>query len=274
MKKLLSILIFLMATNVFAQNPTSTVPLPPDIAAIKKKNALVVAMYKRDTPPFFSGTGQDIVGLDAEIARRIGDMLGVPVQFRKEAESFADAVEMVRSGAADIAVSKLSITGPRLMVVRFSVPYLKLKQAMIVNRLWISQNARGRETFEVIRDFNGRISFMRNSSYDTFARINWPRATFVPADDWNTVIKDVMSGKIAAGFRDEFEVKKIAFENPEAAISTKIVTLSDSVDNLAVAVNYQATHLLPMIDFIIRNEFGNLDNRKMMDRYKSSQPKK
>ena len=258
----------------YAQSPTSTIPLPPDIAAIKKKNLLVVGMYKKDTPPFFSGEGDNIKGLDAEIANRIGAVLGVPVQFRRDAESFSEVVEQVRSGAADIAVSKLSITGPRVLVVQFSTPYLKLKQAMIVNRLWLSQNSKGRETYEVLRDFNGRISFMRNSSYDTFARINFPKATFVPADDWGMVIKDVMSGKISAGFRDEFEIKKIAFEHPEAAISTKTVTISDSVDNIAVAVNYQSTHLLTIANFVVRNEFGNVDSKRLMDRYKSSQPVK
>jgi len=269
MKKLLILLLILFSSIAHAQLATSTAPLPADVAAIKKKNVLVVAMTKKDNPPFFSGEGDDIKGLDVEIARRIGIMLGVPVQFRRDAESFAEVVEQVRTNGADIAVSKLSITGPRLLAVRFSVPYIKLKQAMIINRLWLSKNTRGRETYEVIRNFDGKISFIRNSSYDTFARINFPKATFLPEDSWNTIIDNVMSGKIAAGYRDEFEIKKISFENPAAAISTKTVTISDSVDNIAVAVNYNSTHLLSIIDFVIGNEFHNVDTKRLMDRYKA-----
>lgn len=269
MKKLLTLLLLVVSLGAWAQMPNSTAQLPPDIAAIKKKNVLTVAMTKKDNPPFFSGEGDAIKGLDVDIARRIGTILGVPVEFRRDAESFAEVVEQVRLNKADIAVSKLSVTGPRLQVVRFSAPYVKLKQSLIVNRLWLSQNLKGREVYEVIRHFDGRISFIRNSSYDTFARTNFPGATFQPEDSWDTIVAKVMSGEYAAGYRDEFEIKKISFEKPEAAISTKAITISDSVDNIAVAVHWNSTHLWSVVDYIVRNEFNNIDTKKLMERYKS-----
>ena len=90
MKKLLTSLMILVSSVVYAQLPTSTVPLPADIAAIKKKNVLIVSMTKKDVPPFFSGDAENIRGLDVEIARRIGVLIGVPVEFRRDAESFAE----------------------------------------------------------------------------------------------------------------------------------------------------------------------------------------
>ena len=269
MKKLLLTLFVLFSSIVSAQMSTSTVPLPTDIAAIKKANVLIVAMTKKDNPPFFSGDEDNIRGLDVEIARRIGILLGVPVQFRRDAESFAEVVEQVRTGGADIAVSKLSITGPRLLTVRFSDPYIKLKQAMIINRLWLSQNSQGREVHEVLRTFNGKISFIKNSSYDTFARANFPKAVYTPEESWDTIINNVTNGAIAAGYRDEFEIKKISFEKPEAAITTKTVTISDSIDNIAVAVNYNSTHLLSIVNHVIKNEYSNIDTKRLMDRYKA-----
>ena len=257
-----------------AQMAGSTVPLPVDIAAIKKANVLIVAMTKKDVPPFFSGEGDNIHGLDVEIAQRIGVLLGVPVQFRRDAESFAEVVEQVRDGRADIAVSKLSVTGPRLQVVRFSEPYIKLRQSLIINRLWLSQNSQGKETYQVIRDFNGKISFIKNSSYDTFARINFPNATFLPEEKWDVIIDRVTRGDIAAAYRDEFEIKKISFEKPDAAISTKTITISDSVDYIAVAVNPKAIQLLSMVNYVIRNEYNNIDTKKLMDRYKAEKKDK
>ena len=269
MKKLLLLLFVLISSVVHAQLPTSTVPLPADIAAIKKANVLVVAMTKKDNPPFFSGEGDDIKGLDVEIARRIGVMLGVPVQFRRDAESFAEVVEQVRDGRADVAVSKLSVTAPRLQVVKFSTPYVKLRQSLVLNRLWLSQNSQGREVYQVIRNFNGKISFIRNSSYDTFARVNFPNAVFLPEDKWDVIIDKVTRGDIAAAYRDEFEIKKIAFEKPDAAITTKSITISDSVDNIAVAVNPKAVQLLSIVDYVIKTEYSNIDTKKLMDRYKA-----
>ena len=269
MKKLLASVVLLLAAVASAQMPASTVPLPADIAAIKKANVLVVAMTKKDVPPFFSGEGDEIRGLDVEIARRIGVLLGVPVQFRRDAESFAEVVEQVRDGRADIAVSKLSVTGPRLQVVRFSDPYVRLRQSLVINRLWLSQNSKGREVYQVIRDFNGKISFIKNSSYDTFARVNFPNATFLPEEKWDVIIDRVTRGDIAAAYRDEFEIKKIAFEKPEAAISTKSITISDSVDNIAIAVNPKSVQLLTIVNYVIKNEYNNIDTKKLMDRYKA-----
>ena len=269
MKKLLASVVLLLASVASAQMPASTIPLPADIAAIKKANVLVVAMTKKDNPPFFSGEGDDIRGLDVEIARRIGVLLGVPVQFRRDAESFAEVVEQVRDGRADIAVSKLSVTGPRLQVVRFSDPYVRLRQSLVINRLWLSQNSKGREVYQVIRDFNGKISFIKNSSYDTFARVNFPNATFLPEEKWDVIIDRVTRGDIAAAYRDEFEIKKIAFEKPEAAISTKSITISDSVDNIAIAVNPKSVQLLTIVNYVIKNEYSNIDTKKLMDRYKA-----
>jgi ABC-type amino acid transport substrate-binding protein len=269
MKKLLLLLTMLFSVVAHAQLSTSTVPLPADIAAIKKANVLIVAMTKKDNPPFFSGEGDDIKGLDVEIARRIGVLLGVPVQFRRDAESFAEVVEQIREGKADVAVSKLSVTGPRLQVVRFSDPYIKLRQSLVINRLWLSQNSQGREVYQVIREFNGKISFIRNSSYDTFARTNFPNAVFLPEDKWDVIIDKVTRGDIAAAYRDEFEIKKISFEKPEAAISTKTITISDSVDNIAIAVNPKSLQLLSIINYVIKNEYNNIDTKKLMDRYKA-----
>ena len=274
MKKLLTLFLVLVASWSApsmgqAQMANSTVPLPADIAAIKKANVLVVAMTKKDNPPFFSGEGDDIRGLDVEIARRIGVLLGVPVQFRRDAESFAEVVEQVRDGRADVAVSKLSVTGPRLQVVRFSDPYIKLRQSLVINRLWLSQNSQGREVYQVIREFNGKISFIRNSSYDTFARTNFPNAVFLPEDKWDVIIDKVTRGDIAAAYRDEFEIKKIAFEKPDAAITTKSITISDSVDNIAIAVNPKSLQLLSIINYVIKNEYNNIDTKKLMDRYKA-----
>jgi ABC-type amino acid transport substrate-binding protein len=269
MKKLITLIFLLFASVVYAQLATSTIPLPADIAAIKKANVLVVTMTKKDNPPFFSGEGDAIHGLDVEIAQRIGVLLGVPVQFRRDAESFAEVVEQVRDGKADIAVSKLSVTGPRLQVVRFSTPYVKLRQSMIINRLWLSQHSQGREVYQVIRSFDGKISFIRNSSYDTFARINFPNAQFLPEDKWDVIIEKVTKGEIAAAYRDEFEIKKIAFEKPDAAISTKSITISDSVDNIAIAVNPKSIQLLSVVNYVIKNEYNNIDTKKLMDRYKA-----
>ena len=267
MKKLLLFVLFVC-------NLSLAEPLKPadsfksDVDAIKERNFLVVAMTKKDSIPFFSGDESNTHGLDVDIAKSIGLIMNIPVRFRRDAESFAEVVEQVKDGRADLAVSKLSITGPRLLTVSFSAPYVKLKQAMIVNRLWISQNSGGQEVYPVIRNFNGRLSFIKDTSYDTFARVNFPNAEFIPKTNWDEIVDDVIEGRSAGGYRDELEIKKTILQKPRAALSTKTITISDRVDNIAVAVNKNSPRLLAIINHVIANEYNNISTKKLIERYK------
>ena len=76
-------------------NPTNALPLsapllgtntpltlPNDIAQIKAKNVIVVAIKSGDVPPFFAGEGDDIRGLDVEISKKIAEILKVDVKFK------------------------------------------------------------------------------------------------------------------------------------------------------------------------------------------------
>lgn len=239
--------------------------LPPDIAEIKKSGQLVVAMTSFDNLPFYGGTADNLQGLDVEIGRRIAAILAVKPVFRRDAATFQDVVEQVRRGEANVAISKLSITPPRLATVKFSDPYVKLHQGLLVNRLWLSKNDHGRDVADVIRNLNGSIGYIRNTAYETFAKLNFPHAQYEPRDAWDQVVLDVNSGKIAVAYRDEFEIKKITLEHPESSITTKSVTLTDSTDYIAAVVDWRSDQLLQVVNFVIRNDFANIDVRKLIE---------
>ena len=261
MKKLfLAIILSIVgAASVYAQ-PS----YPSDIQEIKNRGRLIVAMTNFDNPPFYGGSSSNMAGLDVNIAKRVAKILDVPIEYNRVSKSFAEVVDQVSSGRADVALSKLSITGPRMNVVKFSTPYVRLNQAMIVNRLWLSQHAKTGEEEGAIRSFNGSIAFIANSSYDTFARIAFPKATYNPESSWLNIVDGVISGKFSAGFRDEFEIKRIILERPNASIHTKTVVLTDAVDNIAAAVNSNSTHLLSIVDYVIKNEFNNINIKQLI----------
>jgi polar amino acid transport system substrate-binding protein len=242
---------------------------PPDITRIQQSGQLVVAMTEFDSLPFYGKCADQLQGIDIDIAQAVANLLEVRLVVRRDAKSFADVVEQVRDHKVDMAASKLSITGPRMAMVRFSHPYMQLKQALIVNRLWLSQHGEGRDAADVIRQFDGSIAFIANSSYSTFAKKYFPHAQPQPNTSWDHIVQGVMAGTIAAGYRDEFEIKRIAWDYPQASITTKTVTLTDSVDNLAVAVPHTDTALLAVVDFVIDNNFTGIDVRKLIHRYQS-----
>ena len=240
--------------------------LPPDIAAIRQANKLTVGMTSFDASPFYSGSATNPVGLDADIARRVAETIGVPVAFRRDAPTFNDVVEQVRRGDADLALSKLSITPGRLVMVRFSEPYAVLHPSLLVNRLWLTRNGAGRDESEVVRSLDGPVSFIRNTLYDTNARAMFPKATFLPHDSWNEVVDDVISGRAAAAFRDEFEIRKVTMNRPEAGLATKSVILTDRNDYIAAVVGIQSVQLLQIVNFVLRDSFGVVSTKDLLAR--------
>ena len=265
MIKLISV--FFVVSLVFIQSSYAQVT-PPEIAEIKKTGQLVVSMTSFDNLPFYGQSkDQEVIGLDADIARNVAQLLNVKVVFRRDATTFQDVVEQVRRGESNLAISKLSITPPRLAVVRFSDPYVKLHQALLVNRLWLSQNENGRSTPEVIRDLNGNIAFIKNTAYETFAKSNFPKAIYEPRDTWDQVLESVIKGKVAVAYRDEFEIKRISIERPESNLTTKAVTLIDSTDYIAAVVDFRSTQLLEIVNFVIKNNFNNIDVKKLINMY-------
>jgi ABC-type amino acid transport substrate-binding protein len=269
MRKLMAA--FFVVSLVFIQSAYAQVT-PPEIAEIKKSGQLVVSMTSFDNLPFYGQSkDQEVIGLDAEIAKKVAQLLGVKVVFRRDAPTFQDVVEQVRRGESNLAISKLSITPPRLAVVRFSDPYVRLHQALLVNRLWLSKNENGRPTPEVIRNLNGRIAFIKNTAYETFAKSNFPSAIYEPRDNWSQVLEDVISGRVAVAYRDEFEIKRISIERPDSNLTTKAITLVDSTDYIAAVVDFRSTQLLEIVNFVIRNDFNNIDVKKLINMYQTIQ---
>ena len=254
--------------TVFCVSVSAQTVYPPEIDEIKKRGKLIVAVTAFDTPPFYGGSIDNMSGLDVEIAKKVAKILSVPVVFNRDATSFAGVIDQVVGGKADMAISKLSITGPRMNVVKFSTPYVKLHQAMIVNRLWLSQNTKNGDQESAIKNFNGSISFIANSSYDTFARTLFPKALYKPETSWDNIVNSVISGRYSSGFRDEFEIKRLIIEKPTASIHTKTVVFADSVDNIAAAVPPGSTHLLMIIDHVIKNEYNNIDVKMLISMLK------
>lgn len=224
-------------------------PLAPDIQRIKDRGVLLISMYQRDNPPFYAmdARGQ-MSGFDVEIMRSFARRLGVRPVFVRAGFTFDAVVDMVARGEADVAISKISRTFPRAMRVAYTKPYLKLRQALLVNRLQLAQVSNGREAEDTIRTLRGKVGVLAGSSYEQFAHQKFPNAEIVGYPDWPRLVQAVSKGDVTAAFRDEVEIKKIIKAQPEILFTLRTVVLTDTVDPIAVAVNPQDTTLLTLLN--------------------------
>jgi polar amino acid transport system substrate-binding protein len=225
--------------------------LAPDIARIVGRGELVVAMFSADSPPFFSEKHGVLRGIDVDLARTIGKELGVPVRFDRSGATVDAVVEMVGQGRADLAIGRLGRSLRRSQMVLFSVPYLMLGHALLINRVRFAEVAGDRPFNQVIRAFKGDIGVIANTSWVEFARRNFPMAAVRPYPDWQTLVDAVTHGEVTTAYRDELEVRGVLQRDPRLALTLRTVTFNDAQSALSVMVGVRDTTLLHFVNEVI-----------------------
>lgn len=229
----------------------------PDIARILNRGELIVAMVATDTPPFFSEKNGVMVGIDIDLVNEIAAELKVPVRYERSAKTFNQVVEVVADGKADFGISKLARTLARAKMVNYTMPYMGIKHAWVVNRLAFAKIAKDRPAPQVIREFNGTLGVLAGASWEEFARKNFPKAEMVRFKTWEEAVEAVKQGKIVAAYRDEFEVNTIFQEDPKLTLTLRTITFNDLESSLAMPVGIHDRALLGFL-----NEFISLRAEK------------
>ncbi|ESA38949.1 amino acid abc transporter substrate-binding protein [Leptolyngbya sp. Heron Island J] len=224
--------------------------MPPDIQRVLDRGKLIVALLGTDNPPFFTEeiNTSDSVGLDIKIAQGLADALGVNLEFNRSAHTFDDVVDKVYGLEADIAISKLSRTLSRAQRVRFSQPYVTMRQGLLMNRLQLAKQSEGNQIIEAIRNFNGNVGVIQGSSYVGFIKQKFPQATIQEYPIWDDIVEAVVNGEIQAAYRDELEVKKVIFKNPDAALRLQTIALNDTQDQIAMALPWDSQNLQAFVN--------------------------
>jgi polar amino acid transport system substrate-binding protein len=238
--------------------------LAPAFARIASRGELVVAMLGIDQPPFFEVQDGRLTGFDVDLANEIAQKLGVKVRFNREAKTFDDVVNLLASGQADIAISKLSRTLPRAELISFSSPYVTLHRALLINRVKFAQLAHGRLVPDVIRAYDGTIGVVANSSYSDYVLANFPHAKVLSYPTWNALLSALNVGDVTAAYRDEFEVKHVLKTDPTASLRLRVITLEDLNDTIALGVNVSAPELLAFVNQFLVERSTKLDANTLL----------
>ena len=253
----------------FESNPTaSTLSHSPEIKAILDRGHLVFGMTAADQKPFFyiDAESSELIGLDVELGYAIANRMGVKAVFNREAPSFDGVVQLVINGTVDIALSKLSLTMRRAEMVRFTMPYITFRQALLINRLEYARIGNEEQLPGFIRNFQGTLGVIVNSSYMNHAVINFPNAELITFDTWDQTVEALFAGDVLAVYRDEGEILIVNTIRQDASILMKPVFISDKRDPIAMAVSADAPLLQSWLnvfldDYILQNHRELTPNR-------------
>ncbi len=237
---------------------------------IQKRGVLIVAIIQKDQYPFFYKTkAGSLVGLDIKIAKNLAESLQVRLQIDRTAKSFNDLIPLVETGEADMALSKLSRTLVRSRRVLFSNPYIVFRQALLVNRIELARvSSSDAETKNVIRDFAGSLGVIGNSSYEQYAKVNFPQAEIVSFPTWEDTLQAVADSKVFAIYRDEMEISRYIKDNPAQNFYFQSVVIDDRQDPISIAVPAQAQHFLFYLNlFLLTLDFLPKDTSELLNNF-------
>jgi len=173
---LASVILFLYGELLFSSGSAKTsTPVADDSwTRVQQAGKLVIGL-SADYPPFESYTADfKLDGFDVALAQKIGQQLGMPVEFRDIA--FDGLVGALQVKQVDLAISALTITPERAAVADFSNAYYVGQDAVL---------ARPDGKIQVIQSPNElalfRLGVQNSSVYESWARANLVDAGKLPA---------------------------------------------------------------------------------------------
>lgn len=100
------------------------------MAAMAEEGGTLVMATNAEFPPYEYHEGDEIVGIDAEVAALIAEELGMTLEI--EDMAFDSVLAAVQTGKADIGMAGLTVTEDRKESVNFSDTYAHATQMIIV----------------------------------------------------------------------------------------------------------------------------------------------
>jgi polar amino acid transport system substrate-binding protein len=148
---------------------------------------------------YVDGAGQ-LVGLDVELARALGERLGLDVQFYPTL-SFDGLYDALTAGQVDVVISAVVVDMGRSADFAYSTPYFDAGQVLVVGPY---------SEVDEMRDLSGRVLAVElGSGGDTVAR-RWARRldgmSLLPADSAGAALEAVVDGQADAALTDRATV--------------------------------------------------------------------
>jgi ABC-type amino acid transport substrate-binding protein len=226
--------------------------VPKDTKTIIARGIIRVAITKFDLPAFHWRTPNgEPEGPEIDLVRLIGRLLKVGVEFVDDCPTFDCVVDAVASGRVDIGVSKLNQTPGRILHVRFSNPYLTMRQAFLFNRATIGAQADSRPPEDVLRAFDGTIGVITKSAYVDYAERNFANAQVSEFETWGDAVEALVNNRVDVLYRDEFEVRRVLRNRPALNVQFGSAAFTDQKSYLSFAICDSCVRLQQFINYQI-----------------------
>ncbi len=228
----------MMFTAVGCSNSGDNASADDSVQKIKDKGELVV-LTNATFPPFEYMEGEEIKGVDIDIAQAIADELGVKLTVTNM--DFDPIVDYINSGRGDLGIAGMTINEKRQKAVDFSDTYITTKQYIVVNK----------DVDENTFDPNGKIiGVQQGTTGDTVYASGEIEAKEVKRyKSAVDAVADLKAGRIDCVVVDEMPAKKLAEQNAD---SVKCYDPGYDEESYAITMKKDSPELQKFVNSVLK----------------------
>ena len=215
-------------------------------ATVKTAKDGVLTMATNATfPPYESYEGNDIVGIDADIAKAIADKLGLKLEIQDM--EFNSIITAVQSGKADLGLAGMTVTDERKQSVDFTDSY-----------------ATGIQSIKSIDDLKGKkIGVQLATTGDIYAKDDFGEENVEEYNKGADAVMALTSGKIDAVIIDNQPAKSFV----ETTDGLQILDTDYVQEDYAAAIQKGNTDLLNAVNGALKELKEDGTIQKILDKY-------
>lgn len=221
-------------------------------AEAKAEGGKLIMVTNAEFPPYEYHDNNEIVGIDADIAKAIADKLGMELEIQDMA--FDSLIPAVQSGKADFAAAGMTINEDRLKNVDFTDTYAEAAQVIIVKE--------DSDIADPDALSGKKIGVQTGTTGDIYAE-DIEDANILRYNKGMEAVMALTQGKVDAVIIDREPAKVFIKENEGLKILDKAFT----EEEYAIALKKDNKELLDQLNGALKELKESGDLQKIIDKY-------
>lgn len=222
-------------------------------AADSSAKETLTMVTNAEFPPYEYYEGDNVVGIDAEIAQLIADKLGMELEIVDVA--FESIVPGVQAGKYDMGMAGMTVSEERLESVNFSSSYATGVQVVIVKE---------DGPIASLDDISGKmIGVQTNTTGDIYASGDYGDEYVTRYDNGALAVEGLKSGKVDCVIIDNEPAKAYVAANE----GLKILDTEYTVEDYAICFAKENTELQEKVNGALEALIADGSVQKIIDKY-------
>ena len=193
-----------------------------------------------DYPPVVFEQDGEIMGIEADLARLVGDSLGRRIEFARF--PFSELIPALERGDVDVVMSGLSITPERAERVAFTEPYMEVGQLTLIRARDLGRFSR----IQGLQRIGARVGYERGTTGERYVATELTRSESFGFDSVEEGLRSLRADRIDYFIHDAPTVWRIAGDPRQRDLYGLYRPLTE--EQLAWAVRKQDDALRSLLD--------------------------